>query len=58
MGLLSGPDAGKRQEVGEVQGMQDLAPDVAVPVARETPEPGLDRIDPLEARLEAESKTR
>src|SRR5205814_426868 len=46
------PDARERQEIGEVQGVEQRAPDVLIPVPRERAEPGLERIRLLDAGAE------
>src|SRR5579875_901387 len=53
VGLQSGPDAGERQDVGEVLGSYEWAADIVPAVAGKRAEPRLDRVDGLDARVEA-----
>src|SRR5579863_750240 len=52
IGLESRPDAGERQDIGEVLGIDQRTPDVEPAVSRQRAEIGLRGVDSFDARLE------
>src|SRR6266581_40763 len=50
----SSPHRCNRKEICEIEGMKDDAPDVSISISRQTPAPGFDRIDRLQAAGEAQ----